>query len=144
MAYEILEIDNEIIRVRISGVMRLADQKELQKAASDLIDWGLKPRLLIMAENFEGWEKTEGWENIGFLAGYGDFIAKMAIVGDERWKEQIFMFTGKGLRPQKLNFFLLPHCRKPSFGYAHERVVRFHDLASGKETDLLCIGSTND
>lgn len=57
MAYEILEIDNEIIRVRISGVMRLADQKELQKAASDLIDWGLKPRLLIMAENFEGWEK---------------------------------------------------------------------------------------
>ena len=105
MAYEILEIDNEIIRVRISGVMRLADQDELQKVASDLIDRGLKPRLLLMAENFEGWEKGEGWGDVGFLMDYGDSIVKMAIVGDERWKEQVFMFTGKGLRPTEIEFF---------------------------------------
>jgi hypothetical protein len=105
MAYEILEIDNDIMRVRISGVMSLADQKALQKMARELIDRGLKPRLLIMAENFEGWEKTEEWEDVGFLTGYGNSIVKMAIVGDESWKEQIFMFTGKGLRPTEIEFF---------------------------------------
>ena len=105
MAYEILEIDNEIIRVRISGVMRLADQKALQNVAHDLIDRGLKPRLLVIAENFEGWEKGEGWGDVGFLMDYGDSIVKMAIVGDERWKEQVFMFTGKGLRPTEIEFF---------------------------------------
>jgi hypothetical protein len=107
MAYEILEIDNEIIHARISGVMRLADQKELQQVARDLIDQGLKPRLLVMAENFEGWEKAEEWEDVGFLTGYGDSIVKMAIVGDERWKEQVFMFTGKGLRTTEIEFFPL-------------------------------------
>ncbi|MDD5411845.1 MAG: STAS/SEC14 domain-containing protein [Methylobacter sp.] len=105
MAYEILENDNEIIRVRISGVMRLADQKELQKVAGDLIDRGVKPRLLVMAENFEGWEKGEEWGDVGFLTGYGDSIVKMAIVGDERWKEQVLMFTGKGLRATEVEFF---------------------------------------
>ncbi|MCL7421881.1 MAG: STAS/SEC14 domain-containing protein [Methylobacter sp.] len=105
MAYEILGIDNEIMRVRISGVMRLADQKALQQAARDLIDRGLKPRLLVMAENFEGWEKAEGWEDVGFLMGHGDSMVKMAIVGDERWKEQVFMFTGKGLRTTEIEFF---------------------------------------
>jgi len=105
MAYEILEIDNEIIRVRISGVMRLADQKALQEVARDLIDRGIKPRLVVMAENFEGWEKGEGWEDVGFLADYGNSIVKMAIVGDESWKEQVFMFTGKGLRATEIEFF---------------------------------------
>lgn len=105
MAYEILEIDNDIMHVRISGVMRLADQKALQEKARDLIDRGLRPRLLITAENFEGWEKTEEWEDVGFLTGYGNSIVKMAIVGDESWKEQIFMFTGKGLRPTEIEFF---------------------------------------
>lgn len=105
MAYEILEIDNDIMHVRISGVMRLADQRALQEMARELIDRGLRPRLLITAENFEGWEKTEEWEDVGFLTGYGNSIVKMAIVGDESWKEQIFMFTGKGLRPTEIEFF---------------------------------------
>jgi NH3-dependent NAD+ synthetase len=105
MACEILEIDNEIIRIRISGVMRLADQKELQKVARDLIDRGLKPRLLVITENFEGWEKAEEWGDVGFLTDYGDSIVKMAIVGDECWKEQVFMFTGKGLRATEIEFF---------------------------------------
>jgi hypothetical protein len=105
MAYEILEIDNDIIRVRVSGVMSLADQEALQKAARDLIDQGLRPRVLVVAENFEGWEKGEGWHDVGFLAEYGSSIAKMAIVGDESWKKETFMFTGKGLRPTEIEFF---------------------------------------
>jgi hypothetical protein len=105
VAYEILEIDNEIIRVSLSGVMRLKDQKALQKVARDLIDRGLKPRLLVITENFEGWEKAEEWGDVGFLTDYGDSIVKMAIVGDECWKEQVFMFTGKGLHGTEIEFF---------------------------------------
>jgi hypothetical protein len=112
MAYENLEIDNDIISVRLSGVMKSADQKKLQKVAGDLIDRGIKPRLLVMAEYFEGWEKTEEWEDIGFLVNYGNSIVKMAIVGDERWKEQVFMFTGKGLRATEIEFFPLSSSRE--------------------------------
>jgi hypothetical protein len=105
MACEIIESDGEVMRVRIQGVLRLADQRALQDAARTLIDQGGNPRLLVMAEHFEGWEKSEGWDDIGFLVDYGDAVVKMAIVGDERWKEQAFLFTGKGLRATAIEFF---------------------------------------
>jgi hypothetical protein len=107
MAYEIIEIDNDIVHVRILGVMRLADQRALQSVARDLIERGMKPRLLVMTEDFEGWEKEEGWGDVGFLMDYGNDIARMAIVSEERWREQAFMFTGKGLRTTAIEFFPL-------------------------------------
>ncbi|MGH8550844.1 MAG: STAS/SEC14 domain-containing protein [Methylococcales bacterium] len=105
MAYEIIEIDGEVLRVCIRGIMRLSDQDALQSAARDLIKRGIKPRVLVVAENFEGWEKGEEWGDIRFLMDYGDDIIKMAIVGDECWKEQAFMFAGKGLRATEIEFF---------------------------------------
>ncbi|MGR9036300.1 MAG: STAS/SEC14 domain-containing protein [Gammaproteobacteria bacterium] len=105
MAYEILDIDNKVICVRIRGLMRLADQNALQGLARDLIEQGRKPRLLVVTSNFEGWEKNDGWDDVGFLMDYGDAVAKIAIVGDERWKEQAFMFSGKGLRATEIEFF---------------------------------------
>jgi hypothetical protein len=86
--------------------------------ARDLIERGEKPRLLVIAENFEGWEKGEGWDDVGFLMDYGDAIVKIAIVGDERWKEQVFLFTGKGFRATKIEFF------PPSSQEEAERWVR--------------------
>jgi hypothetical protein len=105
MAYEIIDIDGAVMRIRIRGIMRLADQTALQDAARKLIEQGKKPRLLVLTEKFEGWEKGEGWGDVGFLMNYGDDIVKIAIVGDERWKEQAFMFTGKGLRTTEIEFF---------------------------------------
>jgi len=105
MAYEVVEVDGEVMRVRIHGLLRLADQEALQSVARDLIEQGKKLRLLVIAENFLGWEKTEGWADVGFLMEYGDDIVKMAIVGDECWKEEVFLFTGKGLRPTEIEFF---------------------------------------
>lgn len=105
MAYEIIEIDGDVLSVCIRGIMRLSDQSALQRVVRELIERGAKPRLLVMAKDFEGWEKSEGWGDIGFLVEYGDSIVKMAIVGDECWKERAFLFTGKGLRSTEIEFF---------------------------------------
>jgi len=43
-----------------------------------------------------------------FLMDYGDDVVKMAIVGDAKWKEQVFMFTAKGLRKTAIEYFC-PH-----------------------------------
>ena len=105
MAYEIIKIDGPVLHVRIKGVMQLADQHALQAAAKKLIAQGLKPRLLVIAENFQGWEKGVDWGDMDFLMDYGDDVVKMAIVGDEKWKEQVFMFTAKGLRKTAIEYF---------------------------------------
>jgi hypothetical protein len=105
MACEIFKTDGPVLHIRIKGVMQFADQQALQAAAKKLIAKGLKPRVLVIAENFQGWEKGADWGDVSFLTDYGDDIVKMAIVGDEKWKEQVFMFTAKGLRKTAIEYF---------------------------------------
>lgn len=105
MAHEIVRIDDTLISVRIRGAMRLADQQALQSLAGEMIAQGKKPRCLIVAEDFQGWDKRDDWNDIGFFMAHADDIEKMAIVGDERWKDDVFLFAGKGLRTTEVEFF---------------------------------------
>ncbi len=105
MACEIIKITDSVVHARIRDVMQIADQKMLESAAMELIRKGRKVRLIAILEDFKGWEKTEAWGDVGFMTKHGDDIVKMAIVGDERWKDDAFLFVGKGLRSTKIEFF---------------------------------------
>jgi len=85
--------------------MKLADQQSLQSTGMELIARDKKVRLLVTLENFRGWEQGVDWGDIGFLLAYGNDIAKIAFVGDERWKDLAFAFVGKGLRTTEIEFF---------------------------------------
>lgn len=105
MAYEIVKTDGPVLHVRIKGMMQFADQQALHAVAKKLIAQGLKPRLLVILENFQGWEKGADWGDMNFFMDYGDDVVKMAIVGDTKWKEQVFAFTAKGLRKTEIEYF---------------------------------------
>ena len=105
MACEIIKITDSLIHARIRDVMRIADQKVLESAAMELIGKGKKVRLIAIMDDFRGWEKSEAWGDVGFMAKHGDDIVKMALVGDEQWKEETFLFVGKGLRSTEIEFF---------------------------------------
>ena len=107
MASEIFESKEEgWVRARISGVMVLADQMALEAVAKRLIDAGQKTSLLVTLDDFEGWEKNEAWgDDLQFQLEYGSEIARIAIVGDERWKDQALLFVGKGFRDTQIEFF---------------------------------------
>ncbi len=105
MAYEIMRMDEDDISLRISGVMKLLEQQSLQNVGAELIAQGKKLRMLVTLEGFEGWEKGVDWGDVGFLMTYGDDIARIAVVGEERWKDQIYAFLGKGLRTTEIEFF---------------------------------------
>ena len=107
MACEIIKIVDSFVHVRIQNLMRIADMNKLEKVAAELIGKGRKIRLLASLENFQGWEKTEQWDDIDFFMNHGDDIVKMAIVGDEQWKEDAFLFVGKGMRNTEIEFFPL-------------------------------------
>jgi hypothetical protein len=106
MALEILsQTDDALVHVRLTGVMQLADQTTLQTRAKQWIDRGLKPRVLAVIENFQGWQKGVDWGDVTFLSTHGDDVAKIAIVGDPQWKDQAFMFLAKGLRATQIEYF---------------------------------------
>jgi len=105
MACEIIRIEDDLIFARVTGVMRLADQKTLQNIAGQVIARGGKVRLLAIFDGFHGWEKGVDWSDIDFLIEHGSEVAKMAIVGDKNWRVEIFAFVGKGVRTTEIEFF---------------------------------------
>jgi hypothetical protein len=107
MTTRIAELDDSgIMRARISGLMTVSDQRMLEATARKLIDAGHEVRMLVTLEGFEGWEKSAAWDDsLLFWSGYGNAIARMAIVGEPRWKDGALVFVGKGFRNTRIEFF---------------------------------------
>ena len=105
MPHEVMEIRGEVIRLRLSGLLTSADMTSLQKLALQLISQGMKPRLLAILDNFQGWSRHDDWNEIEFLKEHGDDVTRMAVVGDDKWKDDIYLFVGKGFRTTEIEFF---------------------------------------
>jgi len=107
MAHKILEIDGCVLSVRVTDLLRLADQEAVQAVAAELIEKWHKARILVILDPFHGWERNAKWDDVSFLVEQDDNVEKIAIVADERWRDQSFMFAGKGFRPTEIEFFPL-------------------------------------
>jgi hypothetical protein len=105
MPYEILAIDGDRIEVLITGELRRQDQDALQAYAKPWLDAGRPVRLLVLLQDFRGWEQGADWGDIGFLVEHGNDIERIAVVGDERWRDDVYAFLGKGLRKTVIAYF---------------------------------------
>ncbi len=105
MAFEIIKVEDSVVHIRIKDLMQVADKNKLESLGTDMISKGKKIRLVVLLENFKGWEKSDVWGDVEFMMDHVDDIVRMAIVGDERWKEQVLIFVGKGLRKTEIEFF---------------------------------------
>jgi hypothetical protein len=104
-----LEIDyepNDICVLRLSGTLKQSEFVPAQKDLARKIDIGAKPRLLVILENFEGWERGTDWNDLDFLVSHSGAIAKIAIVADQKWETQALAFAGAGVRKAPIKFFL--------------------------------------
>ena len=91
--------------LRISGVLKRSEFGAEQNALARDIDVGSKPRLLVILENFEGWERGADWDDLDFLISHGGKIAKIAIVAEPRWETLALAFAGAGVRRAPVKFF---------------------------------------
>ena len=103
-----LETEPSNIKVlRIRGFLK---KKELDAAIAceaDRSPSGGHVRLLVIADNFVGFEKSEAWEDISsFFIKYGDFIDKIAIVGEPGWENDLTLFAAA---VPVLRFFCWPN-----------------------------------
>jgi hypothetical protein len=106
MACEIVDSQQGLITIRISGKLRRAEMAHAEKAAIDIMRSGAKVRFLLLAEGFQGWDNSDDWGNVSFQARYDEQIEKIAIVGEKRWQDLAEAFTGKGLRPVDIRYFM--------------------------------------
>jgi hypothetical protein len=101
MKYEL----NGICALRISGVLKRSEFGAEQSAIARKIDTGSKPRLLVILENFEGWERGADWNDLDFMIAHGGEISKIAIVAEPRWEALALAFAGAGVRRAPVKFF---------------------------------------
>jgi len=105
MPVEIIDVSGKLLQVKIRGVLTKADHERLVQVAKEAIAREGKIRALIVAEGFEGWERHGDWGDVSFMMQEGQQIEKMAIVADEKWRDDALAFTAKGFRPTGIEFF---------------------------------------
>ncbi len=91
--------------IHIKGVLTFNDQKEVEGKGRAQINRSQKAKLLVIAEEFSGWGKEGDWGDLTFMHEYDPVIEKIAIVADEKWKDQILMFVGASTRQGSVEFF---------------------------------------
>ncbi len=86
-------------------MMSWREYAEAQKVAIEAMQQSGKIRLLVLAETFKGWSDSPSWFDVSFQSERDQQIEKIAIIGEERLREKIEMFVGKGFRPVDIHFF---------------------------------------
>ena len=96
---------NDICVLRISGILKRSEFGAEERALARHIDTGSNPRLLVILENFEGWERGADWNDLDFYISHGRKISKIAIVAEPRWEALALAFAGAGVRRTPVKFF---------------------------------------
>jgi SpoIIAA-like len=97
--------DDDIYVLRISGILKQSEFGADQSALARKIDSGSKPRLLVILEQFEGWERGADWNDLDYLISHAGKISKIAVVGEPRWETLVLAFAGAGVRRAPVKFF---------------------------------------
>ena len=96
-----------VIKVVLSGRLTSQQWHAALKDVAKLLKAEERTSILLAAEGFEGWEPGD-WDDLSFQRENDARIARIAIVGDQKWEDQVLMFAGKGLRQVEIQFFTPP------------------------------------
>jgi hypothetical protein len=105
MAAKITGLQDGIITLVVSGQLTQRELAAAQADAARLIHSAGKIRFLVLTEGFQGWERGGQWSDFSFQEAHDAHIERMAIVGEEQWRDLTLLFTSQGLRPFPIEFF---------------------------------------
>jgi hypothetical protein len=105
MAFTMIDSSGPIISAKVSGELGRSEVSQMQAAALDAIRRCGKISALFILENFKGWKRDESWGDISFMTEHDNEIRKIAVVGEEGWRDMIYAFLAKGLRGAEVEYF---------------------------------------
>lgn len=105
MGAQVTGVEGNVITAVLSGTLLQAELSVIQKEAAAIIRGLGKARILVIADQFAGWEKGGDWGDVSFQCENDAFIDKIALVGDKKWEGLAVIFAGKGVRRPAIEFF---------------------------------------
>jgi hypothetical protein len=107
MSAEIVNVSDGTVTVRFTGKLCQPELTELHKQTAEIIERQKRVRILVIAEQFQGWEREGAWGDISFQIKYDRHIERMAIVCEEKWENLALLFASKGFRRFPIEYFPL-------------------------------------
>lgn len=105
MPCEIVENEEGLITVKISGLLKREELARAENAAIEAMGSARNIKFLVLVENFQGWDSKSEWGDVSFQWQYDEKIEKVAIVGEAKWQDLTEAFVGKGLRSVDIRYF---------------------------------------
>jgi hypothetical protein len=105
MPFSVTAASGPIISATITGELSIADVRQLQATAIDAIRRCGKIGALFVLEGFRGWNPHGDWGDVSFLSQHDKDIARIAVVGDEKWRALVCAFLAKGFRAAEVEYF---------------------------------------
>jgi len=109
MPCEWIERESQTLRARLSGVLTGADRDEIESATKDAIGRFGSVRCLIILDDFQGWKRGEAWGDLSFQQEHDDKIERIAVVGDEQWRDDVLAYMVAPLRSTEIQYFAAHH-----------------------------------
>ena len=97
--------DDNLIELIVTGQLVYTEFQDMQGQFESVIKDKGKCRVLVLLKDFGGWDANKGWEDSSTTERTDPYIEKFAIVGDEKWRDMVEVFTLKGLRPIPIEYF---------------------------------------
>ncbi len=100
-----IEKEGNLRVLRITGLLKKSEYDAA--LAIEARQWGpaIRVKLLVIVEDFKGWERGADWGDMSFFETHGDQIDKIAIVGNLQWESDLLAFAGAGFRRAPVKFF---------------------------------------
>jgi hypothetical protein len=106
MGFTVIESTGNILSAKLTGELTVSDMRQLQAAAAEAIKRLGRIKGLAILDDFRGWKRDGNWGDMTFLIEHDKNIAKMAVVGEEKWKDSFYAFLAKGFRQAEIEYFL--------------------------------------
>jgi hypothetical protein len=105
MAISVQKGQGDIWELSISGMLMKNEFEDMRGQAAKKLGFFDRVKLLVLAEEFQGWEPGADWGDSNFFNWHGWKITKIAIVADPQWKSKFLAFTVAGMRRAPVEFF---------------------------------------
>lgn len=91
--------------VNVSGILTWKEFEQLHESIDDPTEPGRRLNTLVLLESFEGWDRAAAWGELRYVERNEAILKKVAIVGEQRWREQWELFMFKGLSPIEIEYY---------------------------------------
>jgi len=105
MSANLEQSDNRLLVLHVGGELKKSELDAVQSVFAEKIAGAGTVKLLVLLEDFTGWERDEAWGDTDFFFSHRNDFEKIAVVGDPRWEAQVLAFMGAGLRKGPVKFF---------------------------------------